>query len=458
MLDDSGIIHMNGRLYDAELGRMLSADPYVQVPEYSQNFNRYSYVLNNPLNKTDPTGYSWLSKAFHKIGAWVKENWRSIVSIALGALLMFTGVGAMLAGNLLFGAMGLQSVSVLAFNATMGAITGGIMGAASAALAGGDFGDILKGAAVGAVQGAISSGPLHAMEGVRGLEVAHVVGHGVTGGAANVAMGGKFQDGFLSAAAGAAATHTGIYGKFKGSGAINVAGRTAVAGIIGGTASALGGGKFANGAWTAAFQHLLNGELNTIEEMFYGSSGAATAAYESLTGHTIMDAEMQEELSLVPEGEAVLAGHWVAKPATDLTVIVAAARAVVVEGPGVVLAASGAAKKSAVTMFGKVRGFFGGAAKPGSYKPGAILPNGRIAGMGPGASLNNQAAREAANALKFKPVKGALFNSHGQPVFQKGNRYLTPDVDQHSGGVWKMFDQKGRRLGTYDGNLNRIGK
>lgn len=35
MLDDSGIIHMNGRLYDAELGRMLSADPYVQVPEHA---------------------------------------------------------------------------------------------------------------------------------------------------------------------------------------------------------------------------------------------------------------------------------------------------------------------------------------------------------------------------------------------------------------------------------------
>jgi hypothetical protein len=98
------------------------------------------------------------------------------------------------------------------------------------------------------------------------------------------------------------------------------------------------------------------------------------------------------------------------------------------------------------------------AAKTPGYKPGDILPDGRIAGMGPGASLNNQAAREAAKALKFEPVKGAPFNSHGQPVFKKGNHYLTPDVDQHSGGVWKMFDQKGRRLGTYDGNMNKIGK
>lgn len=37
-LDDSGLIHMNGRIYDPELGRFLSPDPYVQIPEYSQNF------------------------------------------------------------------------------------------------------------------------------------------------------------------------------------------------------------------------------------------------------------------------------------------------------------------------------------------------------------------------------------------------------------------------------------
>ncbi|HET9789354.1 MAG TPA: toxin C-terminal domain-containing protein, partial [Pyrinomonadaceae bacterium] len=33
-----------------------------------------------------------------------------------------------------------------------------------------------------------------------------------------------------------------------------------------------------------------------------------------------------------------------------------------------------------------------------------------------------------------------------------GRRFITRDVDSHSGGVWKMFDRNGRRLGTYDAN------
>jgi hypothetical protein len=47
---------MNARLYDPVLGRFLSPDPYVQAPNFSQNFNRYAYCLNNPLKYTDPTG------------------------------------------------------------------------------------------------------------------------------------------------------------------------------------------------------------------------------------------------------------------------------------------------------------------------------------------------------------------------------------------------------------------
>ena len=60
----------------------------------------------------------------------------------------------------------------------------------------------------------------------------------------------------------------------------------------------------------------------------------------------------------------------------------------------------------------------------------------------------------------YKPIKAktAPFFSHGQKVFNKGSKYITPDVDSHIGGVWKMFDKKGRRLGTYDKDLNKIGK
>ncbi len=51
----------------------------------------------------------------------------------------------------------------------------------------------------------------------------------------------------------------------------------------------------------------------------------------------------------------------------------------------------------------------------------------------------------------------APFDSHGQEVFTDGRRFTTRDIDSHSGGVWKMFDRAGRRLGTYDANLTRIG-
>ena len=33
-LDGLGLIHMNARLYDPILGRFLSPDPYVQLPEH----------------------------------------------------------------------------------------------------------------------------------------------------------------------------------------------------------------------------------------------------------------------------------------------------------------------------------------------------------------------------------------------------------------------------------------
>jgi len=59
MMAGFALINMNGRLYDPYVQRFLSPDNYVQQPDNSQNFNRYSYCINNPLKYTDPSGNKW---------------------------------------------------------------------------------------------------------------------------------------------------------------------------------------------------------------------------------------------------------------------------------------------------------------------------------------------------------------------------------------------------------------
>ncbi len=56
-LGDMGLNDMNGRIEDATIGRFLSADPMVPSAFDTQQFNRYSYVSNNPLTYRDPTGF-----------------------------------------------------------------------------------------------------------------------------------------------------------------------------------------------------------------------------------------------------------------------------------------------------------------------------------------------------------------------------------------------------------------
>jgi RHS repeat-associated protein len=56
-LPEVGLIHMNGRGFDPLLGRFLSVDPFIQSPTNTQSINPYSYIFNNPLSGTDPTGY-----------------------------------------------------------------------------------------------------------------------------------------------------------------------------------------------------------------------------------------------------------------------------------------------------------------------------------------------------------------------------------------------------------------
>ena len=56
-LDEHQLIHMNGRVYDPVIARFTSADPLIPEPSDSQSWNRYSYVRNNPLGYTDPSGF-----------------------------------------------------------------------------------------------------------------------------------------------------------------------------------------------------------------------------------------------------------------------------------------------------------------------------------------------------------------------------------------------------------------
>ncbi len=60
-----GLIDMKGRMYDPAIRRFLTADPVVPEPLFGQAYNRYSYVLNNPLRYTDPSGFlpdEWLTE------------------------------------------------------------------------------------------------------------------------------------------------------------------------------------------------------------------------------------------------------------------------------------------------------------------------------------------------------------------------------------------------------------
>lgn len=77
------LYNMNGRLYDPAVGRFLNADPNVQRPDMTQNMNRYSYCLNNPLKYTDPTGkffrellgfFGVISSPFTLIGNLIEGN------------------------------------------------------------------------------------------------------------------------------------------------------------------------------------------------------------------------------------------------------------------------------------------------------------------------------------------------------------------------------------------------
>ena len=158
-MPEFSIINMNGRMYDPMLGRMMAADNYIQAPDFTQSFNRFSYCWNNPLKYTDPSGeIVWLP---------------ILVGAAIGGM---AGWRAGEANN----ATGWDMVGYIAGGAAIGAVGAGIGSALSAAGAGasvvgtasGAFGGagftglrsnwnlgmMLRGAALGSISGTLGGG------------------------------------------------------------------------------------------------------------------------------------------------------------------------------------------------------------------------------------------------------------------------------------------------------------
>ncbi|UPQ80325.1 polymorphic toxin type 23 domain-containing protein [Flavobacterium azooxidireducens] len=118
-LQGVNLIHMNGRLYDPVVHRFLQPDNFVQDPYNTQNYNRYSYVYNNPLKYTDKNG-EWIWAA-----VWVG----AIIGAAAGGASYIAH--AIQTGNWSWGGFGMSVLS----GAIIGGISGGYASATTAVTA-----------------------------------------------------------------------------------------------------------------------------------------------------------------------------------------------------------------------------------------------------------------------------------------------------------------------------------
>jgi RHS repeat-associated protein len=235
-LDEMGVVHMNGRIYDPLIGRVMSADPFIQAPSMLQSHNRYSYVMNNPLNLTDPSGYF----SFRKFLGY------AVFGIHGGSSTVRTGI-----------TMALCSYGP----ATCGAAT-----AMNAYISGASTRQALRSGGVAllsalAFQAAGGVGPEGATAEEAARSVERYAAH-ATAGCVSAAMGGgQCGTGAVSAVVGKFTSN-----QIAGIGAQDLGGdiaRGIATSVAGGVGSVIAGGKFENGAKTAAYGYLFN-ELLTL--------------------------------------------------------------------------------------------------------------------------------------------------------------------------------------------------
>ena len=236
-MDETGLIHMNGRVYDPRLQRFVQADPLVNDPADLQSYNRYTYVLNNPLTHTDPSGY-WgrRQQGYVRMAA-------AIVITAYTGFCYSQGAWAAMAGTTQ------NVVAVVAAGTASGFITSGN----------------LKGAVLGGLSAGVNYGIGSGLEGMG--EGAHVAVHALAGGVLQKLQGGSFGHGFVTAGLSEAATPL-VSGTSTMGNGIRMA-------LVGGTVSALTGDKFSNGAISSAFQYAFNDALHLGFEWLNRDIGAS---------------------------------------------------------------------------------------------------------------------------------------------------------------------------------------
>lgn len=261
MLDEVGLVHMNGRIYDARIGRFVQADPFVQFKDMPQSYNRYSYVLNNPLTFDDPSGFLIGIALDHLIFKHLPSELHPLLQIA-----MVASCGP---------AAPACSVGMAAYGAAHSAYaqTGSLEAAFQSA--------VFAGVSAGAFHSIGQHFDNVTLDSSLGDIAGKIAAHGITGGVMSVMQGGKFGHGFASAGVSAGAAVLGVYGP----GGEGITDQGLVASIIvGGTASVITGGKFANGALTSAFSYMLNHVSAKEEDEQKANNSVATADAGTLDG------------------------------------------------------------------------------------------------------------------------------------------------------------------------------
>jgi RHS repeat-associated protein len=269
-LDALGLVNMNGRIYDPGIGRFLSADPFVQAPTQTQNYNRYSYVLNNPLSFTDPSGFNFLNN----FGKWLDNVFGSTVGGIIKAVISYAVYVVTYAVLLPYGG---PIVAAVGAGFTSGFISTSLSGASLGQAL--EAGGIMAGIA-GLTQGLNIVFP-NGGAGFGGLinRVGHAAITGALWAGAAAIQGASVRDAFVGAAV--AGFLSPSMNGFGGSGPTGLVLRVAMSAVAGGTAAVLTGGHFANGALTAGFVRLFQ------EEMAYGSqkgtqnAGSATSPVDN---------------------------------------------------------------------------------------------------------------------------------------------------------------------------------